>query len=160
MDLCTSCDTEKFPSNLMKKVAHAILTLKEDYVLQLRDEKPDISEPGMWSLFGGGVENGETPEDALVREIKEELSITIENYQFCWDFKHHDKATNRSIHFFIFESNISEQWDDCRILEGQALNFFKFSELGTIAIPDIVQKILKHHNKHKDSNLNSGRFPP
>lgn len=32
-----------------------------------------------WGLFGGHLEEGETPEEALVREIKEELAYEIRN---------------------------------------------------------------------------------
>ena len=129
----------------MIRAAHAILIVKGQYVLQLRDNDSNIPEPGMWSLFGGTIEKEESPEDAVVREIKEELSITLTNYQFFCDFEYRDKATNRLIHFHIFESDISDQWGKCRLFEGQSFDHFKFSELKTIAIPNIIQKILKFH---------------
>ena len=34
-----------------------------------------------WEFCGGGVEHNETPEDALVREYKEEAGITVEPMQ-------------------------------------------------------------------------------
>ncbi|MGC6389095.1 nucleoside triphosphatase NudI [Ewingella sp. S1.OA.A_B6] len=34
--------------------------------------------PGQWALSGGGVENGENIEEALRREIREELGETLE----------------------------------------------------------------------------------
>jgi mutator protein MutT len=36
--------------------------------------------PGYFAFFGGGIEEGESPEAAVVREVKEELDIDISNY--------------------------------------------------------------------------------
>jgi 8-oxo-dGTP pyrophosphatase MutT (NUDIX family) len=33
--------------------------------------------PGMWSFFGGGAESGESPEACLLRELREELGVTL-----------------------------------------------------------------------------------
>ena len=40
---------------------------EENRVLfQLRDNKPNIPHPNKWSLFGGGIEQGERPEEAII----------------------------------------------------------------------------------------------
>ncbi len=43
--------------------------------------------PGKWALPGGGIENGEAPEETLTREIFEEVHLGIENVRHCLDIK-------------------------------------------------------------------------
>lgn len=56
-----------------------ILLLQEDgsFILQVRDDKPGITNPGLWSTFGGKIESGEEPIDAAVRELSEETNLTL-----------------------------------------------------------------------------------
>ena len=46
-------------------------------LLQLRDDIPGMAYPGRWSLFGGGVEPGETLRAAAVREVAEETGLAL-----------------------------------------------------------------------------------
>ena len=46
--------------------------------MQHRDDKPGLFGRNQWSLFGGGIEPGEAPLDAAVREMGEELCITLD----------------------------------------------------------------------------------
>lgn len=55
-------------------VAIAILHHQNKFLLQLRDDIPNIIYPGHWGLFGGHVEPGETPNIAVKRELLEEIS--------------------------------------------------------------------------------------
>jgi 8-oxo-dGTP diphosphatase len=51
---------------------------KREVLLQMRGES-EAYYPNHWTLPGGRVETGESPEQALVREVKEELGIKLAN---------------------------------------------------------------------------------
>jgi len=55
-------------------VALAILEQDGRFLMQLRDDIPTILYPGVWGLFGGHLEAGESPEIGLKRELKEEIN--------------------------------------------------------------------------------------
>ena len=55
-------------------VAGAVLD-RDRLLLAQRRYPPDLA--GLWELPGGKVEAGESPADALRRELREELGVTI-----------------------------------------------------------------------------------
>ncbi len=64
------------------QVAGALLVHPERKVLlHHRDDKPGISNPGKWALFGGHIEPGESPEETVERELHEELGLNVNNAQ-------------------------------------------------------------------------------
>jgi 8-oxo-dGTP diphosphatase len=61
----------------MTVVAAALVDPERRVLLQRR--APGRAMAGLWEFPGGKVEAGELPEDALAREIEEELGIAIES---------------------------------------------------------------------------------
>ena len=64
-------------SRLLHPVVHLhVFNSQGEVYLQKRPEWKDI-QPGKWDTsVGGHIDYGETPEQALVREVREELGIT------------------------------------------------------------------------------------
>jgi acetyl-CoA carboxylase carboxyl transferase subunit beta len=59
------------------RLAVGAVVLREDgAVLLVRRARPP--SVGSWTLPGGKVEEGETPEDAIVREVLEETGLRVE----------------------------------------------------------------------------------
>ena len=65
------------PKNLKIVVSIALINNENEILLSKRPKKKHLS--GFWEFPGGKVEEGETPEKALIREVKEELNIDINN---------------------------------------------------------------------------------
>jgi len=56
------------------------------YLMQLRSQKAGIFYPDHWGLFGGAVDPGEGADDALQRELREELGVTVSNATYFTEF--------------------------------------------------------------------------
>ncbi len=59
------------------EVALGILYQGDRLLLQLRDDIPTILYPGCWAIFGGHLEVGESPFQAVKREIWEEIDFQM-----------------------------------------------------------------------------------
>ena len=51
------------------------------YLMLHRVKKRDDPNQGKWIGVGGGIEPGETPEDCLVREVREETGLRLTSYR-------------------------------------------------------------------------------
>jgi 8-oxo-dGTP pyrophosphatase MutT (NUDIX family) len=65
--------TSEVTNDSRRAVAIAILHQGDQFLLQLRDDIPGILYPGYWAFFGGHLEPGEAPEEAMQRELLEEI---------------------------------------------------------------------------------------
>ena len=67
------------------RVASALLVDARGWVLlQERDEHASVS-PNQWGLVGGHLEEGETWEAALHREVEEETGVRADGYELWFD---------------------------------------------------------------------------
>ncbi len=68
----------------MKGSAVVILDDDSNMLLLLRSAKSRWM-PKKWGLPGGKIETGETPEEAAIREVKEEANLNVENLTYLKD---------------------------------------------------------------------------
>ena len=61
------------PARLQRIAAYALVTRDDDVLLTRISRRGHL--PGAWTLPGGGVDHGEAPRTALVREVREECGL-------------------------------------------------------------------------------------
>ncbi|MEL7658855.1 MAG: (deoxy)nucleoside triphosphate pyrophosphohydrolase [Bacillota bacterium] len=66
----------------------------------------DKARPLLWEFVGGKVELGETPEQALIRECKEELAITLSVGDVFMDVLH--TYPDVTVHLTLYNAAIME----------------------------------------------------
>jgi 8-oxo-dGTP diphosphatase len=93
----------------------------------------DKSMAGLWEFPGGKVESGERPEDALIRELKEELSITVkEDCLAPFSFASHSYADFHLLMPFY----VCRRWEGTvSATEHQALKWVRPRELSNYPMP-------------------------
>jgi 8-oxo-dGTP diphosphatase len=80
-------------------VAAAVLT-RPDGAFLLGQRAPETFYPGYWEFPGGKVEPGESPREALVRELREELGIEVLR-AYPWITREHAyEHAHVRLHFF------------------------------------------------------------
>ena len=125
-------------------VAVAVLVADGRYALQHRDDRPDIAWPAHWGLFGGIVETGESPAEAVRRELHEELGLMVPECRLFWSSDDYRDAQGRRRHVFVFEADVTDLWGAHRVLEGQAAGLFAAEALPAPLVPLAGAMIQRH----------------
>jgi 8-oxo-dGTP diphosphatase len=120
----------------MQGTAQIILARHDGAVImQHRDNKPGITNPGLITAFGGNIEVGETPLEAATREINEETNIAVTPDRLQTFGTYHktiaEHGENRIVYFFII-FGVDDQ--NLKVYEGQ----------GFVIVRDIEEL----HNMH------------
>ena len=66
----------KYPETVL-----AYIEKDDSYLMLYRNKKENDINKGKWIGVGGHLESGETPDMALLREIKEETGYKVESFQ-------------------------------------------------------------------------------
>jgi 8-oxo-dGTP diphosphatase len=141
-------------NNTSKKSFHAVKAIiyrsDKKLLLQKRDDNPEIPYPLHWNLFGGEVEVGENFNEALRRELIEEIEYSpklIESEIFQSKWKSID------LHYFPIFISKEDENIEFKLNEGIEYNWFSIDELVHL---DIVPAI--YENLFKISNYLSKKF--
>ncbi len=105
-------------------VAAALVNSDNQVLLAQRPEGKRVA--GKWEFPGGKVENGETPEAALARELQEELGITVAfaDMEPFW-FLSHDYIEEFGFHL-LMPVYLCRTWQGTpQALEHQAITWMR-----------------------------------
>lgn len=102
-----------------------------EILMLLRDDKPTISHPNQWSLPGGKVEYGESPEAAAHRELLEEIGSDIDLVLWKRYDRQHPLVV---VDQHIYLGRITLPLEALTLGEGQAMRFFNSHEVKGLTI--------------------------
>jgi len=103
-------------------------------LLQLRDDRPKYN-PNCWTTFGGAVEVGETPDEAMRRELLEEIELELP--MVLWKVQEvlvEREGQKIAWENYIYVGFIDRAASEIKLNEGQALGYFALEDLSKLQI--------------------------
>ncbi len=116
------------PSVKVTTVALGLVHRDGRWFLQRRELKNQVL-PGRWEFPGGKAKEGETPEDALRRELQEELDWRPSSIRALECAMYHYAGRVVSLHPFLCEGN-------CRARTQLSWGWFTLDEVRRLPIPE------------------------
>lgn len=119
------------------RVAAAVIFIDGQFLLSKR--KAEQHQGNKWEFPGGKIDNGESVEQALARELKEELDIDVENQQefINLDFEYPEKKV--SLYFQLVTNYQGQE----RGVEGQEVAWFDPKQIQELTFPDANLPVLE-----------------
>ncbi len=122
----------------MIKVAVAVIVNENQQIL-IAQRPLDASHGGRWEFPGGKLEADELPEQALIREVREEVGLDVEKYQFLGEVMH--QYPEKSVQLFVFLVTQFAGQPAC--IEGQlAMEWMTQGNLNPDDFPEANRKVI------------------
>jgi 8-oxo-dGTP diphosphatase len=121
---------------LLQVAVGVVKNTDEQVLISLRDES--LHQGGLWEFPGGKIESGESAEEALARELKEELNIDVIKATPLITVKHQYPDLAVQLNVFLVEHFSG----DAKSCEGQLFKWVNTGELANHAFPTANRPII------------------
>ena len=129
----------------MTEVVAALIWQDEKFMIC---QRPSYKARGLlWEFVGGKVESGETKEEALVRECKEELAVIVDVSDVFMEVVH--EYPDITVHLTLFNASIADgvpqklEHNDIKWITPHEISMFDFCP----ADKEILERIIEKYNE-------------
>jgi 8-oxo-dGTP diphosphatase len=118
-----------------------LVNAQGELLLNLRDDSASNRWPNCWDVIGGTVEQGETPDECLVREVREEIGEALVSFQPVKVY--HVPFEGSIARFHVYSGRLDKPAGELTLCEGQEHRFFRVSELDSLTIARGTDLVLR-----------------
>ena len=126
------------------RTASRVLVKAEGQVLLIRDTDPGVPDEDWWFTPGGGVDEGESYEQAAVREVFEEVGLEITEDQLLGPIAHRfvihgysDRILEQEEYFYSVEIEARFEVHHNGLTERELLSIKEFAWIPVEDVPDL-----------------------
>lgn len=126
-----------------RHVASIMLVNRRGHVLlQQRDDRPDLAYAGRWTLFGGQVEDGESPEQCIQREMREELELDVTS-EYWTTVECPARTTAETIVYnHLYVGQMTRPIEELTLYEGAAMAYFDREHASRVDLAFMQSRLL------------------
>ena len=123
-----------------KSASKVIISCKDFYFLQLRDNKKNILYPNKWCFFGGQLKKNESSLVGAKRELKEELLFLPKKINYYSKFINFETRTE--IYFYYIKLNNLINFS---VKEGKLGKWFYKKKIKKLSVAPDIKLIQKYY---------------
>lgn len=124
-----------------------IINSQQKVLLVLRDNKSSIPFPNTWALLGGFIEENESPEATIRRELVEEMELELGEIKFFKSYFWQECDEH------IFWTRLDLDISQITLHEGQKLAYFSREEIDRLEFASHYDRILVEFYDYLAKNL-------
>ena len=97
-----------------KIIVHAIIKHNNKYLVTKRSKNENVYKE-YWDIPGGLANLGETPREALIREVKEEVNLKIKPVKIIHEDSNWDKEKNMIFIRLVYLTNVEDDFNNIKL---------------------------------------------
>lgn len=128
----------------MKHMEVTLVAFVDDQNRLLLNCRRNSENKVLWELVGGGIEEGEGPKDAIIREMKEELNydLTTANLEFIRQFSIQQQTYTANVHFFEATAPSLSAFESSDEVYVEDLQFFTIEDALQLSLLPMTKLVL------------------
>ena len=112
-------------------IVHALIEISDKYLVTKRSSLENVY-PNYYDIPGGLVNFGELPQEALIREVKEETNLDVIPISVIYEFSNYDNEKDMIFTTLVYKVKLLSDINDIRLDKNEHIEYKLINNLNDI----------------------------